>query len=655
MSPISGIQYSKRGLKRRQLLRLLPCLLAGASLAVTAGAGQPQVTSVTAGPNHTAALPAAYRVINLGPGGESALPKINDSGQVAFTHTDTRAMFYDGTTVQDIGTLGGTHATAFDLNDAGQVVGSSSLPGDPPYTHAFLWSRTSGMIDLGTLGGNSANAVAINNLGQVAGSSPFSDSRPHAFRWSPAFGLEDIGLFPGGDFSNATDISDSGLVTGWGSNANGNGHAFAWTPTTGLIDLGTRGGSFSFAEATNARGQVAGYATVPGNLWHAFLWDARFGMKDLGTAGGTESFALALNDYGQVVGVFDTPRAQRAFSWTHARGIVDIGTLGGANSRALAVNNKGQAVGGSMTRAGTFHGFVWTAREGMIDLNKRLRHAPAGLVVEFATAISDNGSIVALSNAGLLLLKPDCGCPGPHAVGPIAMADMVEAGTPFESTVSFAGADTAARHYVTWSWGDGTGDQPGNARESKGAGNAIGNHHYAMPGIYTISAKVADLGGKSATVTRSVIVYDKNGGTARGMGSFMSPRDANRMERSHVGMATFSLVAPSAAGAKAAASAELRFQVGSSTFRSQDLRAVAVQAKRAQFEGSGTINGNAGYRFTLTTTAGRGAAAGEAGRFGLKIWHTDPATRAEVLDYDNRQAGPGNTGPAVEGSIVHQL
>jgi probable HAF family extracellular repeat protein len=654
MSPINGIEYSKRGTERRQLLRLLPCLLAGAALAGTAGAGQPQTTSVTAGPHHTAALPAAYRVINLGPGGLSALPRINDSGQVAFTRTDERAMFYDGTTVQDIGTLGGTHATAFDLNDAGQVVGSSALPGDPPFTHAFLWSRATGMIDLGTLGGNSAAAVAINNHGQVVGTSRFSDSRPHAFRWSPASGLEDIGLFPGGEFTNATDISDSGLVTGWGSNANGDGHAFAWTRTRGLIDLGTLGGSVSFAEATNARGQVAGYATVPGNLWHAFIWDARFGMKDLGTAGGTESFALALNDYGQVVGVFDTPGAQRAFSWTHARGIVDMGTLGGAGSRALAVNNKGQAVGGSMTRAGTTHGFVWTAREGMIDLNKRLRHAPAGLVVEFADAISDNGSIVALSNAGLLLLKPDCACPGPHAVGPITMADMVEAGTPFESTVSFAGEDTAARHHVTWSWGDGTGEQSGNARESKGAGNATGNHHYAMPGIYTIAAKVADLGGKSATVTRSVIVYDKSGGTARGMGSFMSPRGANREGRSQAGMATFSFIAPSAPGAKAAANAELRFQVGSSAFRSQDPRPVAVQARRAQFEGSGTLNGNGGYRFTLTTTAS-GAAAGEAGRFGLKIWHIDPATRGEVLDYDNRQAGPGNTGPAVEGSIVHQL
>lgn len=178
---------------------------------------------------------------------------------------------------------------------------------------------------------------------------------------------------------------------------------------------------------------------------------------------------------------------------------------------------------------------------------------------------------------------------------------------------------------------------------------------YAIPGIYTISAKVTDLRGKSATVSRSVIVYDKNGATVRGMGSFMSPAGANGQARSQAGMATFSFIAPAAAAANTTPGADLRFQFGSSSFRSQDLRPVAVQSKHAQFEGSGTLNGKGGYRFTLDTTAGRGTAAGESGRFALKIWHADPVTGTEVVDYDNRQAGPASTGAAVAGSIVHQM
>jgi probable HAF family extracellular repeat protein len=103
-------------------------------------------------------------------------------------------LFYGGTRVVDLGTLGGSTAGAGDVNNAGQVVGASSLPGDPPgvpgvdpFTHAFLWSRNTGMIDLGTLGGTRSGAAAINKRGQVAGNSLVPGGDTHAFRWSPAF------------------------------------------------------------------------------------------------------------------------------------------------------------------------------------------------------------------------------------------------------------------------------------------------------------------------------------------------------------------------------------------------------------------------------------------------------------------------------------
>jgi probable HAF family extracellular repeat protein len=515
----------------RRLL-LLSCLLSGAALAGMAAA-PPQSAAAAAHGHHGAALPGAYRVINLGAGELRTIPlSINDSGQVAFSLLNSpRALFYDGTRVIDIGTLGGSTAGASAVNNAGQVVGASSLPGDPPgipgvdpFTHAFLWSRTTGMIDLGTLGGTRSGAAAINERGQVAGNSLNSNGNPHAFRWSAAFGLEDIGLFPGADPNSltfATDISNSGLVTGWGLNANGDQRGFVWTRSTGLIELGTFGGQLSSAGIVNNRDQVVGTALAPGNVPHAFIWDARNGLQDLGTGRASESFPVDINDRGQVVGNLTYSMTTRhAFSWTRASGIVDIGTLGGELSEAFDVNDKGQVVGVSTTRSGARHAFVWTARDGMVDLNKRLRHAPAGLVLDLAVAISNNGSIVATSNAGLVLLKPDCGCPGPHAVGPIASADMVEVGTPFDGRVSFAGSNTAARHYVSWSWGDGSSAQAGQASESNGSGAALGHHTYTAPGIYTVSATVTDLGGNSTTVTRKIIAYDKGAGVMRGSGSY---------------------------------------------------------------------------------------------------------------------------------------
>jgi probable HAF family extracellular repeat protein len=283
--------------------------------------------------------------------------------------------------ISTLGTLGGNQSVANAINDRGQVVGAAlnAIP-DPlsnafslPYlfvpaatqAHAFLWTEAEGMQDLGTLGGPDSTAAFVNQHGQVAGQS----------------------------YTNATINPATSLPTQ---------DPFFWEAGK-MLDIGTLGGTFGISTGMNSRGQVIGQSNMAGDQTsHAFLWDKKEGLKDLGILPGYPfSQADWINDAGEIVGdswagTVNSAVASRAFLWKEGV-MTDLGTVADdACSEARWINSRGQVVGfGSADCNHEDHAFLWENGGPIIDLSALVLPGSAVTLIE-AIFINDRGEIAAL-------------------------------------------------------------------------------------------------------------------------------------------------------------------------------------------------------------------------------------------------------------------
>ena len=86
-------------------------------------------------------------------------------------------------------------------------------------------------------------------------------------------------------------------------------------------------------------------------------------------------------------------------------------------------------------------------------------------------------------------------------------------------------------------------------------------------------------------------------------------------------------------------------------FKSTVYEWLVVSGARAQYKGSGTINGNGDYGFLLTAIDGELTGGGGADKFRIKIWEKNTGG----IIYDNQMNSPDNSNPTTVlggGSIV---
>lgn len=231
---------------------------------------------------------------------------INNKGQIiisVFDDASTQRAYLlnpDGTS-KELGSLGGNWTQVNQINDQGQVVGSS-LKATGGMDYAFVWDGANGMRELAY----GAFAGAINNSGVIVGSITEEPGQlGHAYRWAGTDTTDLGSAFYSG--SRANDVNDSGDAAGYVAGPT-HDYAVHWMTDGRAIILGD-----GIANAINDQEQIAGIVNYGYNsfgqpLCTAALWEPDGQCVQLELLPGyAQSWAFDINDAEQVLGfAFDS-------------------------------------------------------------------------------------------------------------------------------------------------------------------------------------------------------------------------------------------------------------------------------------------------------------------------------------------------------------
>jgi PKD repeat protein len=230
---------------------------------------------------------------------------------------------------------------------------------------------------------------------------------------------------------------------------------------------------------------------------------------------------------------------------------------------------------------------------------------------------------------------------------------LAQVGTAITGTGTFHDPGTLDTFVAEWNWDDVTN----TINLPNGSTSTTDSHTYTTPGVYSTSLQVTDKDGGSdiENMSQYIVVYDPDGGFVTGGGWINSPAEAYVANPTLVGRANFGFVSKYLRGATVpTGETEFQFKVADLNFHSTNYDWLVVAGARAQYKGSGTINGAGDYMFMLTAIDGQINGGGGADKFRIKIW--EKATGTIVYDNQNGVTDDSNPSTAIAGGsiVIHK-
>jgi branched-chain amino acid transport system substrate-binding protein len=239
----------------------------------------------------------------------------------------------------------------------------------------------------------------------------------------------------------------------------------------------------------------------------------------------------------------------------------------------------------------------------------------------------------------------------PEIAGINTPVEPRQAGTNITVSTTFYDTDLNDTHTAVWGWGDGSSTTVMEYESDEVAG-----HVYTTPGVYTITVSITDAAGETDEGSSEyIVIYDTAAGFVTGGGWINSPAGAYTADPSLTGKATFGFVSKYKKGATVpTGNTEFQFKMAGLNFSSTSYDWLVLAGAKAQYKGTGTINGAGSYRFMLTAIDGQVNGGGGVDKFRIRIW--DLATGQAI--YDNQQGASDVALPttAIQGGsiVIHK-